>query len=248
MNYYRRYSGDYLRDTARLNLTEHGAYSLLMDYYYTDERPLPADHQELYLMLRAMRPEDRKAVDKVLSVFFTLAEDGYHQKRIDHEIAVSKKARANGSKGGRPLTESITGHITESLTGSVTGLITETGGGSVHPPTTNLQPPAVNHQPPKKTGGQLRSRGSRLLPDWKPSEILEAWAVKERPDLDVPAVVAKFVDYWRGVPGSKGVKLDWEATFRNFIRTEKPGSKPKEIDHAAFAKRIEEEDRQRAGS
>lgn len=94
---------------------------------------------------------------------------------------------------------------------------------------------------------QTRSRGSRLLPDWRPSEILEAWAVKERPDLEMPAVVAKFGDYWRGVPGSRGMKLDWEATFRNFIRTEKPGSKPKAIDFDAFAAKLEAEDKKHAG-
>ena len=33
-----------------------------MDYYYTEERPVPLDRQELYLMLRAMRPEDRRFV------------------------------------------------------------------------------------------------------------------------------------------------------------------------------------------
>lgn len=30
--------------------------------------------------------------------------------------------------------------------------------------------------------------------------------------------VAEFLDHWRAVPGAKGVKLDWEATFRNRMR------------------------------
>ena len=74
---------------------------------------------------------------------------------------------------------------------------------------------------------QQRSRGSRLPSDWKPSELLEAWAVRERPDLDIPSVSAKFRDYWLAVPGHRGSKLDWEATYRNFIRSEKQGPKPK---------------------
>lgn len=28
----------------------------------------------------------------------------------------------------------------------------------------------------------------------------------------------KFTDYWRAQPGQKGVKLDWEATWRNWVR------------------------------
>lgn len=149
MNYYRRYVGDYLRDTARLSMTEHGAYNLLLDYYYADEQPLPRDHQEIYTMVRAMCPGDRKAVDKVLGLFFTEEPDGYHQKRVDHEIDVSKKARENGKHGGRPITGTLTGFEPEQKPESkpleLTGSETETITGSGHPPTTNHQPPSINH-------------------------------------------------------------------------------------------------------
>jgi hypothetical protein len=29
-----------------------------------------------------------------------------------------------------------------------------------------------------------------------------------------------FCDYWRGIPGAKGRKLDWVATWRNWMRRE----------------------------
>ena len=154
MNYYRRYSGDYLRDTARLSMLEHGAYSLLLDYYYSEEQPLPSDLNEIYVMVRAMTPADRKAVEKVLAKYFFLEDDGYHNKRADHEIAVSLKARNNGGKGGRPArtetgtqTGIETGQETETQTTDTTG----EGGGSVHPPTTNHQPPSPSLHPPEKT-------------------------------------------------------------------------------------------------
>ena len=38
-----------------------------------------------------------------------------------------------------------------------------------------------------------------------------------RPD-DVPNMWAEFVDYWVAVPGQRGVKLDWLATWRNDVR------------------------------
>lgn len=159
LNYYRRYVGDYLRDTSRLSMLEHGAYTLLLDYYYADEKPLPSDEDEIYLMVRAMTPADRKAVNKVLGRYFTLESDGYHQKRADHEIEVSKKARSNGKTGGRPRTEPETGSITGIQTGSKTETVTEhetetttvDGGGSGHPPTTNHQPPS--NQPPANSQG-----------------------------------------------------------------------------------------------
>lgn len=73
-------------------------------------------------------------------------------------------------------------------------------------------------------GVERSPKGSRLPSDWQPSELLQTWAAKERSDLELQTVVAKFRDYWHGVPGSRGRKLDWDATFRNFIRTERSGA------------------------
>lgn len=92
-----------------------------------------------------------------------------------------------------------------------------------------------------------RSRGSRLPADWKPSEVLKAFASKERPDLDLKATVEKFKDYWSAVPGQRGTKLDWEATFRNWVRSERQiaaASKPADVDK--LIRQLEEEERQRA--
>lgn len=71
---------------------------------------------------------------------------------------------------------------------------------------------------------QKRSQGSRLLPAWQPSELLKTWAQQKRPDLDVGEMVEKFRDHWCAISGRAGVKTDWDATFRNWIRGERSGS------------------------
>jgi hypothetical protein len=38
--------------------------------------------------------------------------------------------------------------------------------------------------------------------------------------LDPERVFDTFVDYWRSVPGAKGRKVDWAATWRNWCRRE----------------------------
>jgi hypothetical protein len=91
-----------------------------------------------------------------------------------------------------------------------------------------------------------RSRGSRLLPGWQPSDLLKAWASKERPDLDIALTVERFRDYWVSAAGPKGVKLDWEATFRNWVRAERVGAQRGSHDYAAVQRQIEEEERARA--
>jgi hypothetical protein len=50
---------------------------------------------------------------------------------------------------------------------------------------------------------------------------MDEWAKQERPDLDVRQVAEQFKDYWIAQAGQKGVKLDWDATWRNWVRNTK---------------------------
>lgn len=108
MNYYERYCGDYQRDTAHLSLAEHGAYTMLLDTYFSVEKPLPSDLPSLYRVCRAMTRLEQQAVKAVAEQFFPVSEvDGLrHNQRADREIAKARPkieaARINGRKGGRP--------------------------------------------------------------------------------------------------------------------------------------------------
>lgn len=86
MNHYPHHIGDYLKDTAHLTMIEDGAYRRLIDLYYQHEQPLPADKRQVYRLARAVTPAERKAVDTILSEYFTTAPDGHRHKRCDEEI------------------------------------------------------------------------------------------------------------------------------------------------------------------
>lgn len=73
----------------------------------------------------------------------------------------------------------------------------------------------------KSLGAQ---RGSRLPRDWHPSPEEAEFCKRERPDLRPSEVAKRFFDYWTAIPGSKGRKADWSATWRNWVRNEKPGN------------------------
>lgn len=68
-----------------------------------------------------------------------------------------------------------------------------------------------------------RKRGTRLPDDWTPSEDLKRWTLDNCPGLNGPYVAAQFRDYWHAVPGAKGVKLDWDATWRTWCRRQHEG-------------------------
>jgi hypothetical protein len=72
-----------------------------------------------------------------------------------------------------------------------------------------------------------KSRGTRLPDDWLPRENPEA-TERHAPGIDVRRELDKFRDYWRAIPGTKGRKTDWDATWRNWLRraVEQNGSRP----------------------
>jgi len=91
------------------------------------------------------------------------------------------------------------------------------------PPDTDTE--QIKKKPSKKENPPSSDRGSRLPPDWMPSEHLE-WKTE----------IEKFRDYWTSQPGIKGVKTDWNATWRNWIRRTKeknpmPVDRPSRIGH-----------------
>jgi hypothetical protein len=62
------------------------------------------------------------------------------------------------------------------------------------------------------------TRGSRLSPEWLPNSESIALVRDNCPGVDAKAEHPTFVDYWISQPGQKGVKTNWDATWRNWMR------------------------------
>lgn len=85
MHRYYKHIGDYAKKTGRLNMLQHGAFSMLMDACY-DRESFPTEKQAIEWTW-ASTPEEEQAVRFILSRFFTLQDDGtYVQNRIHEEI------------------------------------------------------------------------------------------------------------------------------------------------------------------
>jgi len=104
LKYWKRFPGDYLRDTIHLSAAEDGMYGRLLDAQYTSEKPLPLDRSLLYAMVRANSQKDQEAVESVLAQFFREKKRGFCHKRTELEIAKAKAKsdayRVSGRKGG----------------------------------------------------------------------------------------------------------------------------------------------------
>lgn len=62
--------------------------------------------------------------------------------------------------------------------------------------------------------------GSRFALQDPPSDWIQ-FCITQRPDLDTGKTFDGFRDYWIAKPGKEGVKLDWTATWRNWVRNQK---------------------------
>ena len=61
-------------------------------------------------------------------------------------------------------------------------------------------------------------RGTRLPADCLLPPEWADFCKHQRPDLVPRQVFDEFRDYWIAQPGQKGVKTDWDATWRNWVR------------------------------
>ena len=96
MNFYKHHIGDYAQATAHLSFVEDAAYSRMLRKYYAEEKPLPADLKAVQRLVGARTRDEKEAVALVLEEFFTLADDGWHNKRADAELGrANAQAEAN---------------------------------------------------------------------------------------------------------------------------------------------------------
>ena len=226
MHYYKRNIGDYAKKAGRLSTLQHGAYTLLIDSCY-DREEFPTLEQAIEWTW-VESPEEIDAVKFVLHKFFILEDGIYVQNRIQEEIAEYHE-KANINK--RIAIERETKRK-ESVT-SRERTVNEPPPN--HKPLTKNQEPVTNNQEPRTKNQELRTinqeplttieslRGSRLNIPQIVDEWIN-WAILERPELTaakVHSIYEQFYDYWKAQPGSKGIKLDWFATWRNWVRRDK---------------------------
>jgi uncharacterized protein YdaU (DUF1376 family) len=172
MNYYSRYPSHYLAATVHLTMEQDGAYGRLMDWYYSNERPIP--DAKRYVIGRATSKKERAAIDSVLSEFFSPSDDGseWVQTRVEKELDKAapkiQAAKENGKKGGRPRKEKPSGFSVNNPVGFQDKTQTE-------PSTKAPQTPNPIHQERAEDQKQGGKPPALTLPDWLPADVWADW-------------------------------------------------------------------------
>ncbi|NNA93118.1 YdaU family protein [Pseudomonas gessardii] len=232
MHYFKRNIGDYHKKAGRLSMTEHGAYTLLLDACYDRERFPTLEEAVDWCWARSA--EEVTAVTFVLSKFFDLVDGRYVQARIQDEInsyhamALKNKEIAENREEAKRTKRAQQDTLRAQ---------------NVNEPAPNQEPLTTNQEPKdqdqkicsasaapaqaedsKVTPDPVQpkaSKGTRLAKDWTLPEAWRTWALEARADLGVPGIeleADKFRDHWHAATGSKATKADWLATWRNWIR------------------------------
>ena len=161
MNYYKRHLGDYARDTGHLTALEHGIYTLLLDWYYVNECPIPF---EKAVRIARGNPEQTQMV---LDEFFKMGENGWIHSRADREIqeyrAKSERNREVGKLGGRPKKTQTVSKRNPDITLATSHKPLEEKKAKACAPPTGEAPPR-NDPVPYQRIADLYNQTMRLLP------------------------------------------------------------------------------------
>lgn len=209
MHSFQFHLGDYYSHTSHLSLTEDLAYRRIIDFYYLHESAPTGRPDQVARLIRM--PKEVAAVEQVLNEFFCqeMSDSGdnplivWRHKRCDIEIEKYQAFKESGKRGA--AMRWAKGGDGEAIGGL---------SGGHENPNSNHKPITINHKPIKDSA----ARGTRLPTD---CELPQEWfdfCKQQRPDLNPTEVFAGFRDYWIAQPGQKGVKTDWTATWRNWIR------------------------------
>jgi uncharacterized protein YdaU (DUF1376 family) len=215
------YIGDYLADTTRLTLEQHGAYLLLiMDYWRNG--PPPDDDFVLAGICRTT-PANWKKLRVALVGFFTTESNQWHHSRIDREIAEAAASKAKAEAKASKAAEARWGKEGAKHDNKASSSNAQSNASST-PQAMHKQCPSPSPSPlPVNPKSKADATASRLPADWKPSDVEIEFCKTERPDLNPVAVADLFRDYWVAQPGVKGRKVDWSATWRNWVRNQRAG-------------------------
>lgn len=127
-------------------------------------------------------------------------------------------------QGQRESKQGVTGNVPGDTQGTLGGVPVES---PLSPsPSPSLSPSQKQEEqpsPPAHEEKKPKARGARLQLDAAPKDWID-FCVENRPDLSPSDTWDRFRDYWIAQPGQKGVKTDWLATWRNWVRSEKQGS------------------------
>ena len=210
--------GDYLSATSRLTTEQHGAYLLLiMDYWRNGP---PPDDDRILAQITRMSVDAWSITQAFIKPFFRIENGMLKHDRIESEKAKAQEKSGKSKEKAVKAAAARWGNRGENAPSSPAS-----NAPSIPQALHELCPsPSPSPSPLEKDKDQKRkeARGTRLPTDWTLPPSWRDWALTEKPGWDQALVEREghaFADYWQALPGARAVKLDWEKTWHNWVRS-----------------------------
>jgi len=207
--YFPLYPTDFEADTSHLTLAEDGAYNrLLRLMWMTPGCSLPDDDAWVMRRMRCTTAEEAAIVTSVIAEFFRRKAGRIVNARLAREYQKTDVAHRKRVEAG-------------SMGGKAKALKTKANRSSNALPMP-YQPEPEPESIKRDTKVSPKKTAKRLPDDWVLPMEYGSWAVSEGwSESAVRLEADRFKDYWIAKAGRDAVKLDWLATWRNWIRNSK---------------------------
>ncbi len=211
--YMKLYVGDYHGDTTHLTTVEHGAYLLLLMAMWRAGGKLPRDDKRMAALTKLSAAEWAEIKPTIME-FFTVSGGSMSHKRLVAEMAKYETVVEKRSKAGKASAAKKANENNEEASTHVEHVLNTCSHNQNH---------NQNHLKKENTTYSPK-KGTRLSADWMPSEADQSFALKTMTLEGFRHEADQFRDYWIAKPGAAGVKLDWPATWRTWVRRAGKGS------------------------
>jgi hypothetical protein len=141
-----------------------------------------------------------------------------HQQSAKQVADLRERRRMAGSKGGKAKANGLA---------SAKQMPEQTPSKSLPDTDTDTD---LDTTPPK--GGEARKRATRIATDFEVTDPMRQWASQKMPGIDLAIETEKFINFWTAKSGKDATKLDWVATWRNWILNARP-PQGQRMDHSA---------------
>lgn len=195
--------------TTNLSLEEEAAYLRIVNAIHKHDQPVPNNDRVLSGMFRCSTRKARSLINALIEAGKVQIEGGkITNERANSDLVhrgfVSGSRSESGAKGGRTRAENVRKSLESNDTSQANA---------------SSRIEKNREEEKEEANASSKKRGSRLTAEWRLPKDWGDWAVAEgMPEASVRREADKFRDYWAGLNGSKGVKLDWLATWRNWVR------------------------------
>lgn len=221
------YPSDWLSGTRGLTAVETGIYITLIAMMYEREAPLDMPDDRLARLCGASVSIFKKALEGLVAEGkIQRLPDGLWNDRVGKECRIREEKKNSASTSAKTRWEKT---LKKQSTEDANALSSQCETDANQNPESEEKEREPNGSPKKNT------RGSRLKPDWQlPKPWGDEAVGKGLPPETVRREGERFKNYWLGVPGQKGVKLDWLATWRNWIDKRVNDAVPKPAPQSDF--------------